>query len=189
VSEVTPRSREDLAWLAGFWDGEGCVSLDKRHATPKFTLAQAGDEGRALCERVLRASGISGGVYYTPVRQGNQRPYHRVMIDGHQRVQALLAMCWPWLSSTKRAQAIRALDAHRARKRAYVHHHAAKTHCPQGHPYAGDNLRITSTPSGGQRRQCRACASANYDKRRDRANAQARERYRRKRAEVKQDEE
>lgn len=129
----------------------------------------------------LYANFVSGGVYYTPVRQKNQQPCHRVRTQGHERVQALLAMCWPWLSDTKRAQAVRALDAHRARKRAYVNHHAAKTHCPQGHPYAGDNLRIEITPSGGQKRQCRACASESYDRRRDVANAQARERYRRKR--------
>lgn len=28
-----------------------------------------------------------------------------------------------------------------------------KTHCPQGHPYSGDNLRV-----GKDRRTCRACA-------------------------------
>jgi hypothetical protein len=33
--------------------------------------------------------------------------------------------------------------------------HARKTHCPQGHPYVGENLYITST--GG--RQCRICQS------------------------------
>lgn len=36
--------------------------------------------------------------------------------------------------------------------------HAAKTHCPKGHLYAGSNLRIIST--GG--RQCRACQREKY---------------------------
>jgi hypothetical protein len=35
--------------------------------------------------------------------------------------------------------------------------HAAKTHCPQGHPYAGSNLYIT--PRGG--RACKTCQRAN----------------------------
>jgi hypothetical protein len=35
--------------------------------------------------------------------------------------------------------------------------HAAKTHCPQGHPYAGHNL----TFDGGARR-CRECRRAHY---------------------------
>jgi hypothetical protein len=46
--------REDLAWLAGFWDGEGCVSsLNTKHTKnyPVFSLSQAGDEGKELCER------------------------------------------------------------------------------------------------------------------------------------------
>ncbi len=44
--------------------------------------------------------------------------------------------------------------------------HATKTHCPRGHPYAGDNLMI----DGGSRR-CRAC-------RREAARANARKLYR-----------
>lgn len=48
-------------------------------------------------------------------------------------------------------------------------HNGAKTHCPQGHPYAGKNLRIRSTDGA---RICRACN-----------NADARERKRRRRAE------
>lgn len=36
----------------------------------------------------------------------------------------------------------------------YGDFHAAKTHCPQGHAYAGDNLY--RSPSG--RRECRTCA-------------------------------
>ena len=34
----------------------------------------------------------------------------------------------------------------------------AKTHCPQGHPYAGENLYVY--PDG--RRNCRTCQSAHY---------------------------
>jgi hypothetical protein len=33
---------------------------------------------------------------------------------------------------------------------------AAKERCPQGHPLAGENLRI-SKRAGGERRVCRAC--------------------------------
>ena len=42
-----------------------------------------------------------------------------------------------------------------AKKRNY---HAAKTHCPHGHEYAGDNLRV-GTQGGGRwrKRVCREC--------------------------------
>ena len=32
-----------------------------------------------------------------------------------------------------------------------------KTHCPSGHPYSGENLRLTN---GGRQRVCRACSRA-----------------------------
>lgn len=38
----------------------------------------------------------------------------------------------------------------------YVSINRKKTHCPQGHEYAGDNLRI-KVSKGVQRRICRAC--------------------------------
>lgn len=42
-----------------------------------------------------------------------------------------------------------------------VNHQARKTHCPQGHPYEGDNLYVK--PSGGRR--CRACERARQNNR------------------------
>lgn len=44
----------------------------------------------------------------------------------------------------------------------------AKTHCPQGHPYAGDNLYVHPD---GRHRQCRACGAASA--RRSRARMRA----------------
>lgn len=35
---------------------------------------------------------------------------------------------------------------------------AAITHCPQGHAYAGENLRLKTDKHGIVRRSCRACA-------------------------------
>lgn len=36
---------------------------------------------------------------------------------------------------------------------------AMKTHCPQGHPYSGPNLRIQIDKRGYRRRFCRQCAA------------------------------
>lgn len=35
-------------------------------------------------------------------------------------------------------------------------HNALKTHCPNGHPLEGDNLRISQTKTG-ERRVCKTC--------------------------------
>lgn len=45
----------------------------------------------------------------------------------------------------------------------------AKTHCAQGHPFAGDNLRI----AGDGRRVCRACAREQMARRRERLRAES----------------
>lgn len=43
-----------------------------------------------------------------------------------------------------------------------THHLARKTHCPNGHPYSGDNLRINQLSGGRQSRACRACDRARW---------------------------
>lgn len=48
-------------------------------------------------------------------------------------------------------------------------HHAKKTHCPAGHPYAGDNLHIDRSGS----RICRACHRQHEQNRRDRLKGAA----------------
>lgn len=35
--------------------------------------------------------------------------------------------------------------------------YADRTHCPKGHPYSGDNLRLVTTSRGGVGRRCRTC--------------------------------
>jgi hypothetical protein len=39
---------------------------------------------------------------------------------------------------------------------------AAKTHCPEGHPLSGDNLRFATRGSGRVCRTCRMASSAKY---------------------------
>ena len=46
--------------------------------------------------------------------------------------------------------------------------HAVKTHCPEGHPYSGDNLY--QHPTKGQR-YCRACGRRRAQDKRDRKKA------------------
>lgn len=50
------------------------------------------------------------------------------------------------------------------------HHNATRTHCPQGHPYAGENLIIR--PTGRGCRECRRERGRSY-RRRQRAFAKA----------------
>jgi hypothetical protein len=48
------------------------------------------------------------------------------------------------------------------------HYQRRKTHCPQGHPYTGQNIAYRMR-DGGLTRQCRTCR-LQYDRRRDRSH-------------------
>lgn len=53
--------KTDLAWLAGFFDGEGCVSLridDNIAHQPRVTITQFGDEGYETLLEVKRIVGF-----------------------------------------------------------------------------------------------------------------------------------
>lgn len=46
-----------------------------------------------------------------------------------------------------------------------AHVHAKKTHCPQGHPYSGDNLYVLSQDKQKNHRMCKTCRSEHQRKR------------------------
>lgn len=153
---MTSPTPDQLAWVAGFWDGEGTVTVLKNYATPQFHVSQAGDEGKALCQRVLDWTGVAGRVHgpYLNRARPNNKPYWRVRITGYDKVYEITKLCWPWLSETKRKQAQMGLGAHLAYRIEHnVRNRRSETHCSKGHPYSGKNLYITKQ---GHRR-CRRC--------------------------------
>lgn len=59
--------------------------------------------------------------------------------------------------------------SHRAgrHKHLYEHlgkFHAAKTHCPSGHPYSGSNLLVEKRADGGFARRCAICSERRFEK-------------------------
>lgn len=147
-------SDTQLAWLAGFWDGEGCISLLNTGSCshyPVFSLSQAGDEGLALCQRVVDSCGLRASISGPSFdkRNPNGKPAYKVRISGVERVGALLDMCWPWLSETKREQGAEAL------RLAYENNNfrVLSPFCGNGHRYTPETTRIT--PQG--HRRCKPC--------------------------------
>ncbi|MEP7056060.1 MAG: hypothetical protein ABI912_12525 [Actinomycetota bacterium] len=151
-----------LAWVAGFWDGEGCVSTLKRYATPQFTLTQAGAEGERLCRRVLEWSGIEGRVHGPYVDLRSRTPHYKVRITGYTKVKQLHDRCRPWLSETKNAQAERCFERFAAYRVDHkVNAWKNRPNCLQGHVYDEKNLALNAR---GHKR-CRRC-HADSEKRR-----------------------
>lgn len=99
----------ELAWAAGFFEGEGCFSFTKQvrkdgtySISQRLDLSQKGNNGRDLCERFRLIVGFG----YL---------YHTVKVDmwkwactEKDCVQRLLNLLQPWLSPRRiqRAQEI-----------------------------------------------------------------------------------
>ncbi len=148
----------ELAWAAGFWDGEGCISLATRSSNYGLHISQAGDEGVALLERFALSIGIEARIYGETERNRNPKykPAFKLAAAQPSAYKAI-GRCWPYLSETKRAQAQRAVDAYAAKKAAFVHFNLVKDVCPNGHPYDDENTFRETTIDGKVRRHCRTC--------------------------------
>lgn len=102
-------SREELAWAAGFFDGEGHVGYrEQLGAGQSWAVDIAQTEPNTL-DRFHRA--VGRGKIYGPYRHKNGRhnPYWRFTANGYERTQAIAGMLWAFLSEVKREQFAEAL--------------------------------------------------------------------------------
>lgn len=84
----------ELAWAAGFFDGEG--SSTGRHETaPRFTIAVSQKDRRPL-ERFVAALGVGARIY--------EGRLFSVVLGGAKGIEAMRRL-WPYLSEPKREQA------------------------------------------------------------------------------------
>lgn len=100
----------ELAWAAGFFDGEGSV-LWRGKKRKEICVSIAQSELQPL-ERFYEAIGKIGslrGPYYH--RVAHHKPYWVVYVNGFPNTQAVIALLWRWLSEPKRSQADTALLA------------------------------------------------------------------------------
>lgn len=110
--------REELAWAAGFFDGEGCVYLSKMNKqknAPKsihFDIAQIDPYVLERFKKAINLGKVYGPYNNKTKRNPNSRPYWRYTICGFEKCQAAVAMLWEWLSPIKREQATNALQGY-----------------------------------------------------------------------------
>lgn len=116
---------------------------------------------------VLRPVVKSSGRHFVTLSQGErrvQRSVHRIVAEAFlgSCPESLEVCHWNDDPSDNRLSNLR-FDTHSAnvldKVRNGIHHEANKTHCPQGHPYVGENLVVR--PKHGRSesfsRECREC--------------------------------
>jgi hypothetical protein len=142
----------DLAWAAGFMDGEGCFGVAravKRVHGPDWyrVRASATQHGapRVAPEVLLRLQRVLGG----RIECHGEIDDFKWVAEGDRDVELVLRLLEPFLGEIKTADAHRALAAFRAQVRLKGN----TTHCRRGHEYTNMSMR-----GGRMRRNCNPCA-------------------------------
>lgn len=99
----------ELAWLAGFTDGDGYFGYSpySNGLALSFVIGQNGN--RSILVRVQKTLGF--GRINGPYKRKGRKPNYRFVVNGFEHVQAIAALLWPWLSTVKRKQAARTIAA------------------------------------------------------------------------------
>lgn len=100
-------SREDVAWAAGFFDGEGNVRNSAKASGSKFVMFGLGLDQNDP-ELLYRFRDIFG---CGAVRARNGRKCHQYTITKFEDAQFVAACMWPWLSVRRKEQISSALVA------------------------------------------------------------------------------
>lgn len=94
----------ELAWAAGFFDGEGTFTVRRSsqgYRSPVFSVHQV--DPRPL-RRFHQAVGGLGNFYGPSPGRGRRSPIYHWATGRFEHIQAAAAMLWLWLSEPKREQ-------------------------------------------------------------------------------------
>lgn len=152
--------RSELAWAAGFFDGEGSIFPTGTKKHPRIAITQAGDSCPEVLDRFRLAVGGLGYVRGPVVDGEDHQLKWFYNADGFEPAQAIVAMLWTWVGDRKRRQAQDALASYHAiphgrRWPGTRSESPLRERCKRGHSYENAYLR-------GRRRECRRCKHLLY---------------------------
>ena len=102
--------REQLAWAAGFIDGEGHFGLHvtkgrptdtRKYASPELTVAQCDRRSLDKLQKILGVGKVGG-----PYKKDNAKwsDYCLFYVSGLEKIEKAVNLLWPWLGEVKRDQ-------------------------------------------------------------------------------------
>ena len=141
----------ELAWAAGFFDGEGttCITRHKpknQHAISAVIIVSIKQTHIEELERFRSAVG-GEGVINGPYQRGKNKPYWMFRASGIERVQRIIDHLSPYMCSTKRDQAKTAIETMTANYRRPGRE--TKEYCIRSH-----DLGIGGRTKNGHCREC-----------------------------------
>lgn len=167
----TPQARyEELAWAAGFFDGEGSTYLEKHRTHPGYFRLETGitqADARGIPFVLVEFQRIvgSGKIYGPYPAPEGQDPVYRWKAHRAGEIVAMIDTLRPWLGAVKRDQADRSItivNGQRPLPRGNPAWGNRKTHCVRGHEYATARVRPfrwrgRNTEARRASKQCLAC--------------------------------
>jgi hypothetical protein len=115
LDSTSPRAdtaTTERAWAAGFFDGEGSVSVGgsrrerPSYRQPSMEIPQSSADG--IPESLIRFQAVVGAGSITgprpPRNPWARLPSYRWELGGHRKVEAVAGVLWPWLGSVKRSR-------------------------------------------------------------------------------------
>lgn len=146
-------SREAIIWAGGLFEGEGCFTCadhgPSRHKYPRALLGMTDEDS---VRRFHAAVGI-GKVYGPRIGRPGEKPIWTWGVNGFERVQAIVAMLWPWLGVRRQAKAAEVVNL----TKSIGIYGRDKIRCKHGHELVGENVILTVGPGARRTRNCRQC--------------------------------
>jgi len=142
----------DLAWAAGFLDGEGHFgaprAVPRKRSTPwrriRVSASQHSEPGNPA-DVLLRLRHVVGGRIE---RHGDADDF-RWVVESAPIIEMVYARLRSWLGTVKQDQARRVIDDFRSQTRV----HGTSDRCVRGHQYDRTYISVT-----GPKRRCNVCA-------------------------------
>lgn len=153
------RNALDVAWAAGLFEGEGCIT-PRGKTSGEIVI---GMTDRDILERVQAVFGVGG--ITSEERRPPHKTCHRWSVSNAADCTMVLEAMLPWFGARRRAVAGALVERMKACRGAHID----KTHCVNGHPYNAENTYIT--PAG--HRRCKTCHRVRVAESTARTKAQA----------------
>lgn len=95
-------NKADIAWFAGFFEGEGCVRLGSQthkkngrdYGTPILDICQVNKEPLSKCVKIFPDSHLYGPYKYS----NNRQPHYKFTVCGRDNIEGIFRLIKPYLS-------------------------------------------------------------------------------------------
>jgi hypothetical protein len=147
-------SSHELAWAAGFFDGEGTTNLSG-HGNRALAISVPQVDMLSLFRLQKLMNGIGTISDPTHCKSPLSRQPISLWRAYNGEAQLALVLMWPFLGEVKKTQALRAFCRLLISSTGRGPRHSAATHCMRGHEYRVVGKYIEPKDGGGECMLCR----------------------------------